>query len=127
MGLPKYNRLKHPKTFQAVYREGKRYQSPHLIMRILSPATQAQAACPSQFGISVSQKVSKKAVIRNHIKRQIKAVIRLLLPRISLGYKVVVVVKRNATECKYEHFLRELKELLFNAEIIHGHKREHLL
>lgn len=127
MGLPKHNRLKQPKTFQVVYQKGKRYQSPHLILRVLLPINQAQTIEPTKFGISVSQKVSKKAVIRNRIKRQIQGVICRLLPNIVQGYRVVIVVKRSGTECKYEHFLRELKELLISAEIIHGHKREHLL
>lgn len=97
------------------------------MLRILSPRDQNQAVKPTQFGISVSQKVSKKAVKRNRIKRQLQGIINTCLPRIGLGYQVVIVVKRNAMECKYEHFLRELKELLINAEIIHGHKREYLL
>ncbi|ACB50716.1 protein subunit of ribonuclease P [Crocosphaera subtropica ATCC 51142] len=127
MGLPKQHRLRHPKIFQTVYNRGKRYQSPHLVMRVFWQADQQDCTPPTQFGISVSQKVSKKAVIRNRLKRQIKAVIRLFLPKIKPGYQVVIVVKRNTTECKYEHFLRELEELLINAEIIYGYKRKHIL
>ncbi|MGB5594527.1 MAG: ribonuclease P protein component [Crocosphaera sp.] len=127
MGLPKHHRLRHPKAFQTVYNRGKRYQSPHLVMRVLFKADQQQKIIPTQFGISVSQKVSKKAVIRNLLKRQIKAVIRVFLPRVMPGYQVVIVVKSQTRECEYEHFLRELKELLINAEIIHGYKREHIL
>lgn len=126
MGLPKKHRLRHPKAFQTVYNRGKRYQSSHLVMRVLLQADQ-QPAPPTQFGISVSQKVSKKAVTRNRLKRQIKGVIRLFLPMMMPGYQVVIVVKRNTTECKYEHFLRELEELLIKAEIIYGYKREHIL
>ncbi len=96
-------------------------------MRVLLTIDQQQTTPPAQFGISVSQKVSKKAVIRNRLKRQIKAVIRLLLPMIQPGYQVVIVVKRNTSECKYEHFLRELEELFIKAEIIYGYKREHIL
>ncbi|MDJ0658255.1 MAG: ribonuclease P protein component [Crocosphaera sp.] len=127
MGLPKKHRLRHPKAFQTVYNRGKRYQSPHLVMRVLLQADPQQATPPTQFGISVSQKVSKKAVTRNRLKRQIKGVIRLFLPTIQPGYQVVIVVKRNTSECKYEHFLRELEELLIKAEIIYGYKREHIL
>jgi ribonuclease P protein component len=76
---------------------------------------------PSRIGISVSQKVSKRAVIRNRIKRQIKAAFRQLLPRISPGWWLVVVVNPNAVQCEYEQFLRELEQLLTNAEVIDGH------
>ncbi len=127
MGLPKQHRLSNPKAFQTVYNRGKRYQSSHLVMRVFFQTDLAEKNIPTQFGISVSQKVSKKAVIRNRLKRQIKGVIRLFLPMVMPGYKVVIVTKRNTTECKYEHFLRELKELLIKAEIIYGYKREHIL
>ncbi|GBF82466.1 ribonuclease P protein component [Aphanothece sacrum] len=127
MGLPKANRLKHPKEFQSVYQQGRRYQSPHLVLRVLSKTDPLGETEPPQFGISVSQKVSKKAVVRNRLKRQIRAVIRPLIPAISTGCKVVVAVKRNAVECNYEHFLRELEELFIKAEIIYGHTRKHLL
>ena len=76
---------------------------------------------PTKFGISISKKVSKKAVIRNRIKRQIKGVIRGNLKTIAPNWKVVIVVKPKAIECKYEHFLRELEELLKQAKIINGH------
>jgi ribonuclease P protein component len=66
-------------------------------------------------------KVSKKAVIRNRLKRQIRAVIRELLAEIQPGWRVIVVVRPNAVGCNYEHFLRELKQLLVKANIIHGH------
>lgn len=78
---------------------------------------------PTRIGISISQKVSKKAVVRNRIKRQIRAVILELLPLISPGWKVIVGVRPTALECKYEHFLRELKQLLVKVKIINGHSR----
>lgn len=123
VGLPQANRLKHRSCFQKVYQNGVRYSSSHLVLRAI-----AESISPNQIhlsstriGISISQKVSKKAVIRNRIKRQIRGAILELLPYISLGWKVVIVVRPTAVECKYEHFLRELKQLLVKAEIINGH------
>jgi ribonuclease P protein component len=75
----------------------------------------------TRLGISISQKVSKKAVVRNRLKRQIRAAFWELLPRMAPGWKVVVVVRPEATECKYEHFLRELEQLFKKAEIINGY------
>ncbi|AFY76660.1 MAG: ribonuclease P protein component [Hydrococcus sp. C42_A2020_068] len=129
MGLPKAHRLKHWKDFQKIYQQGTRYSSPHLSLLALSetkPDNSLRAAA-TRIGISVSQKVSKKAVIRNRIKRQIQAALIELLPDLSPGWKVVVAVRPKALECKYEHFLRELKQLLVEADIINGHKREYVL
>lgn len=65
----------------------------------------------SQFGISISKKVSKKAVVRNRIKRQIKAIIRQMLANIRPGWQVVIVVRTAAVECEFDDFLRELEYL----------------
>ncbi|MDJ0714991.1 MAG: ribonuclease P protein component [Prochloraceae cyanobacterium] len=132
MGLPKANRLKKRQDFQAVYKQGLCCHSSHLTLRALrycqpekrSPKDiKSSAPQPSHtlIGISIGQKVSKKAVIRNRIERQIKAGFRELLPRISAGWKIVIVVKPGAIECEYKHFLGELKKLLVKAKIINGH------
>ena len=76
MGLPKAIRLKHWEDFQSVYQQGKRYRESHLMLRVLRDSS----LLVSRFGIAVSQKVSKKAVVRNRIKRQIRAAIQVLLP-----------------------------------------------
>lgn len=76
---------------------------------------------PTQIGISISQKVSKRAVVRNRIKRRLKAILQQLLPKISPGWRLVIVVKPSAAECGYEQFLQELKQLLISAEVIDGH------
>jgi len=118
VGLPTHHRLKNWQNFQKVYRQGKRYQSHHLIIKVLSVKdNQEQPTC---FGITVSKKVSQKAVTRNRLKRQIKAVLRNLLPQISPGKQIIIMVKPIINPCEYEHFLRELKELLHKAEVLNG-------
>ena len=123
MGLPKENRLRDRRDFRAIYSQGIRQNSLHLILRALSTSKLEQKLLiePTRLGISISQKVSKKAVVRNRIKRQIRAAFRELLPIISPGWKIVIVVRSRAIECKYEHFLRELKQLLIEAKIIDGY------
>jgi ribonuclease P protein component len=122
VGLPRQHRLKKRRDFQAVYRQGIRRAGKHLILRALElPLTGETSISPTLVGISISQKVSKKAVIRNRIKRQIRAAIRELLPIMANGWHIVIVVKSEATECQYEHFGQELKHLLSRANIIHGH------
>ncbi len=123
MGLPKVHRLKNRQDYRAVYEQGIRRYSPHLTLIALLMPKQlgAVSTTVTMFGISISKKVSKKAVVRNRIKRQIKGIIRINLQAIAPGWKVVIVVKPKAIECKYEHFLRELEKLLKQAKIINGH------
>ena len=134
MALPQPNRLKHRRDFQAVYHKGIRRSGRYLTLRGLRPcnsATEARTLKPSKpreegkpptrIGISISQKVSKKAVVRNRIKRQIRAILRQLLPRISPGWQLVVVVQPGAQACEYAEILGELEQLLAQAEVINGH------
>ncbi|ELR98024.1 ribonuclease P protein component [Gloeocapsa sp. PCC 73106] len=117
MGLPKASRLKSSQDFRQVYESGTKHDSAHLILRALLDSPQNQ---PTKIGISISQKVSKKAVVRNRIKRQLRAILREILPKMSPGWKIVIIVRSSAAECQFEHFLRELKELLLKAKIVHG-------
>ena len=126
MGLPSKHRLKKRSHFQTVYRKGISRSSRHLILRAYtvendSKLIRENKLSESKIGISISRKVSKKAVERNQIKRRIRAVFRSLLPQISSGWLIVIIVKPEAKKCKYEHFLRELEKLLIKAKIIHGY------
>ena len=133
MTLPQPHRLKQRRDFQAVYHKGIRRTGRYLILRGLSKrsnspkdATQEklqidQGKLPTRIGISISQKVSKKAVVRNRIKRQIRAILRQLLPRLAPGWQLVVVVRPGAEQCEYAHFLRELEQLLVEAEVLNGY------
>lgn len=123
MGLPKIHRLKKREDFRAVYEQGIRRYSPHLTLVALYSPEQQNIAIPSttKIGISISKKVSKKAVVRNRIRRQIRSAMTSNLWLMSSGWKIIIVVKPKAIQCKYEHFLRELKELLKQAKIINGY------
>lgn len=147
MALPKQNRLKSSRDFGKVHRKGQRAATQHLAVRALKPlnkvpnwpdnrqvlrrqaggidhqATEQSAdgqpsALSPCFGISISRKVSKRAVVRNRIKRQLKAVIRHYLPRIEPGWQVVIVVRAAAVECEFDDFLRELEYLLKKVRIM---------
>jgi ribonuclease P protein component len=127
--LPQANRLKHWRDFKAVYQKGIRRYGRHLtvrglqLSRVCSDNSQVNPnnLPPTRIGISVSQKVSKKAVVRNRLKRQIRAALRQLLPRLTPGWQVIVGVRPSALECDYAQFLQELEQLLVDAEVINGH------
>ncbi|MBJ7899756.1 MAG: ribonuclease P protein component [Cyanobacteria bacterium RI_101] len=118
MGLPAPLRLKRRQDFQRVYQQGKRYRGACLLLRVLKEPGLAQ----SRFGISVSRKVSKRAVDRNRLKRRARGVILRLLPRLGGGFQVIIVVLPQAALYNSEHFLRELEQLFTQAGIIpYGH------
>ncbi|GAB4474314.1 MAG: hypothetical protein OHK0037_35140 [Elainellaceae cyanobacterium] len=76
---------------------------------------------PTRIGITVSTKVSKRAVVRNRIKRRIRAALRDLLPGFATDWMIVVIVQPVAVKCNYKEILQELKQLLIEAEVFDGH------
>ena len=123
MSLPKIHRLRRRQDFQKVYQHGKRDQHIHLTLRSLQhlPSITTENLPATRFGISVSKTVSKKAVTRNLLKRQVKAALRQLLPQITSGWSVVIGVRPSAQGCEYLQILRELEQLFAAAGIIDGH------
>ncbi|MEB3162944.1 MAG: ribonuclease P protein component [Prochlorothrix sp.] len=129
MALPRQYRLRHRRDFDALYRKGRRFASAHLLVRVLRPAPVAIAPLenthentyPPRLGIVVSQKVSKRAVVRNRIRRQIQGVMQGFLPQIQPGLRLLITVKPPAVECDYYKFLQELRKLLSDAEVLDGY------
>lgn len=122
MGLPSQHRLKKRLDFDTVHQQGIRRSSRYFLVKIfiLTPNTTSHSP-PSKLGICISRKVSKKAVVRNAIKRHLRVAFRQLLPWFQCSCHIVVIVKPEVKECKYEHFLRELEKLLIQAKVIHGY------
>lgn len=119
--LPKVNRLRKTQEFASVYKGGTRQSTFHLTLRALrSHPRDSVETQPTRLGITVSQKVSKRAVVRNRIKRQLRAICRQLLPKLLPGWSVVIVARGSVLECDYPQFLRELEQLLTEAGILNG-------
>lgn len=68
----------------------------------------------SRFAVVVGTKVSKRAVIRNRLRRQIREVIRLRLGEMKPGFDVMVLVRKEAIGKTYaeleKHTLSSLKK-----------------
>ena len=125
MALPRQYRLRASRSFSKVYRQGKKASGRCLAVKALKDPTPGDVSTHETspgvcFGVSISRKVHKRAVVRNRIKRQIHAALELLLPRVKGTWWVVINVRTAATVCEYYDFLRELENLLVELEVLHG-------
>jgi ribonuclease P protein component len=122
--LPRAYRLRRRQDFQLVYQKGRRragvYMSVTVLANSLPQPPSGSIRVNSRFGIVISKKVSKRAVVRNRIKRRIKGALRELIDRIRPGRLVTIVCRSVITECEYDEILRELKKLLLALEVIDG-------
>lgn len=84
--LPRENRLKKKRDFERVFKKGKSFKEDFLILKfVLNNLKQ------SRLGIIVPQKISKKATIRNKIKRRLRALLSFKLAKIKKGVDLVLV------------------------------------
>ncbi|HBK35310.1 MAG: Ribonuclease P protein component [Candidatus Uhrbacteria bacterium GW2011_GWE2_40_58] len=72
----------------------------------------------SRFAIAVGTKVSKKAVIRNKIRRQIREIIHKVLDRIVPGFDIMVLVRPSIKEKKFQEIEKEFQSLLKKAHLL---------
>jgi ribonuclease P protein component len=93
MVLPKHMRLKGHRCFDFIYKEGSRFYSPSMVLRVTNANTKLQGkginskTRPSiKCAISISNKVSKKSVTRNRLRR---------LFHHHLSYKLSNIVTQN--------------------------------
>ena len=76
MVLPKHMRLKGHRCFDFIYKEGTRFYSPSMVLRVTKANTKipikgfiSQTRPSIKCAISISNKVSKKSVTRNKLRR----------------------------------------------------------
>ena len=107
--LPKINRVKKKKDFEVVFKKGASYKSNLLILRAAKNNSDE-----TRFGFVVSLKVSKKATVRNKIRRRLAETARIELANIKEGLDLVFIAlpgidKKDFQEIK-DTFLYLLKK-----------------
>jgi len=110
MALPKKYRLKKKKDFEKIFKEGRFFGSSFLVLK-----ASKNTLSFSRFGIVISRKTIKKAVLRNKIKRQISEAIRLKLREIKPGFDVVILPKTSITQKSFQEINQEIEGLLKKA------------
>lgn len=100
--LPSKNRLTKKKDFERILGKGKGVQTDFLFMKWVFNDLKS-----SRFGFIVSKKVSKKAPVRNKIKRKLREIIKSRLLKIKKKVDCIFIV-RSGLERKDFHKLEEI-------------------
>ncbi|MEQ1735065.1 MAG: ribonuclease P protein component [Rhodoglobus sp.] len=83
--LAKSNRVSRPEDFRVAVRQGRRAGSTHTVVHVVDRSSTA----PARFGFIVAKTVGG-AVVRNRVRRRLRAACRDLLPTVRPGVDVVV-------------------------------------
>lgn len=111
--LPKKYRLRLKKDFDRIFKEGKFAGQAFLTLGFVKNKLDI-----SRLAVVVGKKVSKKAVIRNLIKRKAVEIIRLNLGQIKPGFDLVFISKPEIAGKKYKEIETVALSLLKRAKVI---------
>lgn len=72
---------------------------------------------PTRLGVTATRKVGR-AVVRNRLKRRVREVFRLTLPRLNSGYTVIVNVGPAARQMTFQEIEKQLHSVWKQAGIL---------
>lgn len=102
--LAKINRIIKEKDFEEIFRRGKSVYNLNFGTKYVINKLNY-----NRLGISISKKVSKKAVDRNLIKRRVKVILRpFILKKINPGHDLLIMVLPNVLGKSYKEMERSL-------------------
>lgn len=104
--LAKENRISLDKEFDRVFKTGQSFYA-----KVIGIKTALNDLKYARFGILVGLKVSKKAVIRNKARRQIRSILGQELPSLKTGKDVIIIVLPPILDKNF----KEIKEILISG------------
>ncbi len=111
--FPKSARLTRSPEFQRVRRLGSPYFGRYFIMNVLSAVPETTVP---RVGLVTSRKVGN-AVNRNRVRRRLREIVRVDLPKLRPGTWLVLVAKRPAVEATFADLRAEWWRLTKRATL----------
>lgn len=110
--LPREKRIG-KKMFKEVFQKSRQFSSQYFFARV----SKIQEADRNAFACVISSKISKKAVVRNLLKRRITHVIRENINKIQLGLGIIIFPKKGAEELEFEAIKQDLLKLFKSIKL----------
>lgn len=118
--LQSINRLKQDRDFKRIFKFGQSFYSRNLQLKLAQ-----KSAGESKFGFVIGLVVSKKATVRNKLKRQVREAVRLLYKDglIKPNFDVVIKIKSGLIGADYKDIRAEVEYLLKKAGILNERRQ----
>ncbi|MBC7196929.1 MAG: ribonuclease P protein component [Deferribacterales bacterium] len=107
LSFKKAEKLRKNSEFLKVYRQGKKHYGRYLLIYVVFKSEYLRKA-----GFVVSKKVSKKAVIRNRLKRQLREIYRINKHILPENVSIITIAKPDILKADYNEIREDYLELL---------------
>lgn len=104
--LDKKNRIRLNKEFDQIFKTGQSFYGKAFGVKIIRTDNKE-----SRLGILVGTKISKKAVVRNRIKRQIREIVRQEIPLFKQSYDLAVISLPPSIENDFSFLKDDLRDI----------------
>jgi ribonuclease P protein component len=110
--LARINRLVKTKDIERTFKRGRSFFGKNLGVKIASNELKV-----NRFTIVISTKVSKKAVVRNKIKRRLRDILRLESSYFKTGHDLIIITLPTVVEMTQLELKSEIVKTLQRAKL----------
>jgi len=111
--LSSKNRIRKNTDFEFIFKKGQKRDSFSFYIRFLPNKSEI-----TRFGIVVSPKIFKRAVVRNRIKRRISEICRKKIEDIKKGYDIVLIIKSPALNRNIQELTEDFFKVFKKANLL---------
>lgn len=111
--LPQINRIKRKKDFEIIFKNGLNFKDSFLVLKVSKNNLEI-----TRFGFIISQKVSKKAVIRNKIRRRLSGIIWSNFKEIKKGIDIVIICLPGLEKKDFLELKNSVNKIFKKAKIL---------
>ncbi len=104
--------LKSEKDFDHVFQKGSKFGNRHFQFYYVKNGKNT-----NRLGIIVSKKLSKRAVVRNKVRRRIRESYRIHSGTIKTGYDFIIIAKNRCAEDSYADLDRSVGHLFYKTNL----------
>ncbi len=105
--LSKDNRLRHEKDIKALFSKGKSAFGIYVSMKY-----RPNQLSENRFAVVIGTKIAKRAVVRNRLRRQIRAIVGKHLSEMKSGFDIALLPKKEALGKKSHELEEEILSIL---------------
>ena len=109
--------LRNKKDFDRIFKQKKVFGNKHFTLLYRKNGLEE-----NRYAFVVSKKVSKKAVVRNKIRRRLKNYMILQKDLINPGYDMVFLTKPGISEVDYATMTRSVDHLFYKTDLYKKNK-----